>query len=217
MKTLRILLADDHAIVREGLRHILEDQSGWKVCGEACDGIEAVKQAKKLKPDVVIMDVSMPRFDGVKATRSIRSAAPKSEVLVLTMHEPEELLEGILEAGARGFILKTDASRELVTAVETLAAHKPFLSSSALEAAMNKFRRARQGKQRKPRETGLTPREAQVVRLLAQGGTNKEVAKALAISVRTAETHRTNVMRKLDFHSITELTRFAIRNRLLDP
>lgn len=218
MKKVRILVADDHDVVRHGLRSILESQRGWEVCGEASNGVEAVERAKKLKPDVVILDITMPKLDGVEATRQIREAVPQAQVLVLSMHEPDELLHDVLDAGARGYIQKTEASRELVAAVTALKMRKPFFSPGVLETMVEGYvgqerRNNIKGRARK----SLTPRERGIVHLLAEGKSNKEIGATLNISERTAETHRSNIMRKLNFHSLADLVRYAVRNKIITP
>lgn len=212
MKKLRILIADDHEMVRQGLRTVIEEQSGWEICGEATTGREAVSKANALNPDVVIMDFTMPELNGLEATRQIRAALPRAEVLILTMHESEELAREVLAAGARGFVLKSDAGRVLVDAVTALAAHKPFFTSKVaafvLEGYLNPETRE---------NAGLTPREREIVQLIAEGKSTKELADALGISPKTAETHRTNLMRKLNLRSVSEVVRYAIRNKLIEP
>jgi DNA-binding NarL/FixJ family response regulator len=215
----RILVADDHEIVRQGLKALLETQPGWQVAGEATDGRDAVEKAKRLKPDLVILDVSMPNLNGLEAARQIRKALPDTEVLILTMHDSEQLIREVLEAGARGYVLKSDAGRELVTAVETVREHKPYFTSRVSEIVLDGYLRAgsRADAYNAPRMVRLSAREREIVQLLAEGKSNKEVAVSLHISVKTAETHRTNLMRKLDLHSISEVVRYAIRNNIVEP
>lgn len=219
MTTVRILVADDHEIVRQGLRALLEAQPGWQVVAEAVDGREALDKAKRLHPDVVVLDVSMPNLNGLEATRQIRKALPQTEVLILTMHDSEQLVREVLEAGARGYVLKSDAGRELVTAVESVRQSKPHFTSRVSEIVLDGYLNAggRAEVYSAPRTVRLSPREREIVQLLAEGKSNKEVAAALHISVKTAETHRTNLMRKLDLHSISELVRYAIRNKMVEP
>jgi len=197
----RILIADDHQVVRTGLRALLESKSGWQVCAEAANGREAVEKAGQLKPDVAVLDIGMPLLNGV-------------EVLILTMHDSEVLVQEVLEAGANGYILKDDADRNLVAAVDALRRHKPYLSSRVSEAASSAASSDRSSFGRSSRSR-LTPREREILQLLAEGKSNKEVADLLGISVKTAETHRANIMLKLDFHSITELVRYAVRNKII--
>ena len=217
MKTIQILIADDHELVRKGLRTVLENQPGWKVCGEAVNGRQAVELAKKLQPDVIVMDVTMPELNGLEATRQIRKALPKIEVLILTMHESEQLVGEVLAAGARGYILKTDALRLLVAAIESLAQHKPFFTGTASEVVLGGYLRPGQPVRAESRNLPrLTAREREIVQLLAEGKTNKEVAVALGVSVKTVDAHRANLMHKLNIHSVTDLVRYAIRNTIID-
>lgn len=214
---LRILLADDHDIVRRGLRELLEQQPGWTVCAEAATGREAVELAIEHRPQVAILDLTMPELNGMEATRRIRDAAPETQVLIFTMHDSEELVRGVLSAGARGYLLKSDAARQLVPAVESIAQRKAFFSGRVSEVLLEGFL---DSERRRSDELGtdrLTSREREVVQLLAEGRSNKEVARVLDLSVKTVETHRAAVMRKLDLHSVADLVRFAIRNRMIVP
>jgi len=213
MPPLRILVADDHQVVRTGLRALLESKTGWRVCAEAANGREAVEKASAFRPDVAVLDIGMPLLNGVEATRQIRKVSPETEVLILTMHDSEQMIQGVLDAGARGYILKDDADRNLLAAVEALRKHKPYwstrvsaaVSSTALSDVPEGERPARR----------LTPREREIVQLLAEGKSNKQIANYLQISVKTAETHRANIMLKLNFHSVTELVRYAVKNRII--
>jgi DNA-binding NarL/FixJ family response regulator len=216
MTAVRILVADDHEVVRRGVCALLEGHAGFQVCEEAVDGREAVEKAKKSLPDVVILDIGMPVLNGFDAARQIRKVSPASEVLILTMHESEQVIREVLAAGARGYVLKSDAGRDLVAAVEALSRHKTFFTSSVAEMVLQKYLEGNP-ELTQSEATSLTPREREVVQLVAEGRTNKEVATTLNISVKTAETHRTNVMRKLDCHSLSELVRYAIRNKIIDP
>ena len=213
--TTRILLADDHEIIREGLRSVLEARKDWEIVGEATNGREAVKKVAELKPDVVVMDISMPELNGLEAVRQIVKQVPRTEVLVLTMHDSEDLVRGVLDAGARGYLLKSDASRQLISAIEALRLHKPYLTPRVNEVVLRGYL----GEEPLKGETSggkLTPREREIVQLLAEGLSSKEVAGTLHISVKTAETHRTNIMRKLDIHSVSELVRYAVRNHIIE-
>jgi len=217
MRQVRILVADDHSIVRRGVRALLETRPGWKVCGEAATGAEAVKQAKKLRPDVVVIDITMPDLNGFEATRQIRAATPQTEVLVLTVHESEQALREVLDAGALGYVSKSDLDLNLSTAIESILRHKPFLSSRVSEMMLEGY--LKRDVPPKPVGAGptiLTPRQREIVRLLAEGKTNKEVALALGISVKTAETHRNNIMRKLHLRSFSHLVRYAVRHNLVE-
>jgi DNA-binding NarL/FixJ family response regulator len=214
----RIVVADDHAVVRRGLRALLQAQPGWEVCGEAANGREAVEKVKQLKPDVVVLDIGMPELNGLEATRQILKEAPRTEVLILTMHHSEEVVCEVLRAGARGYVLKSDADTDLVTAVKALREHKPFLTSHATQVVMETYAEvcANRGEE-EPARSRLTGREREVVQLLAEGKSNKEVASALGISVKTVEAHRANIMHKLDLHSVSDLVHYAIRNKIVEP
>ena len=210
MTPLSILIADDHAVVRAGLRTLLESRPRWQVCAEAADGRDAVEKAAKHKPHIAILDIGMPLLNGVEATRQIRKASPSTEILILTMHESDDLVQQVVEAGARGYILKDEADRVLLDAVHALSQHKPFFSTRVSEAAVTTDPdSARSSRSR------LTPREREILQLLAEGKSNKEVANLLNISVNTAEAHRANIMLKLDFHSLAELVLYAIRNNII--
>ena len=211
---LRILVADDHHVVRAGLRTLLETEKGWEVCAEATNGREALEKAKELKPDVAVLDISMPLLNGVEATRQIRKLSPQTEVLILTMHDSESLIQEVLEAGARGYILKDDADRSLIAAVKSLQQHKPYLSSRVSDVFAKSL--LSPGDDSPTDRRRLTPREREILQLLAEGKSNKEIGNILSISVKTAETHRANIMLKLDFHSITELVRYAVRNKIIE-
>jgi DNA-binding NarL/FixJ family response regulator len=208
---IRILLADDHNVVRKGLRGTLEEHDDWNVCGEASNGREAVRLALELKPDIVVLDLTMPELNGIEATRQIKKSLPQAEILIFTMHETEEMILKAFEAGARGFVLKSDDELELVEAIKVISQHKPFFTTAASEALLDNLLRPSM------RDSVLTDREREIVQLLAEGKSNKEVAAALNISVKTAETHRATVMRKLEIDSIADLVRYAIRNGLIDP
>ena len=212
MNATRILIVDDHEMVRKGLHSVLDEQPDIKVVGEARNGREAVTKARELKPDVVIMDFTMPELNGREATRQIRKELPETEVLILTMHESEELVREVLAAGARGYVLKSDAGRALVDALKAMAEQKPYFTSKisalVLEGYLNPITRE---------SSALTPREREIVQLVGEGRSTKELADKLGISPKTAETHRTNIMRKLNLHSVSEVVRYAIRNKLVEP
>jgi len=213
MTSLHIIIVDDHAIVRRGVRVLLESQAGWEVTGEAATGREAVDLAKRLRPDVVVMDVSLPELNGLDATRQILKDAPRTEVLVLTMHHSEELARNILQAGARGYVLKSDADQSLIAAVESLRQHKPFLTSTVTEFVLDDYLHRNEEGSASP--TAVTPREREIIQLLAEGKSNKETAAALTVSVKTVEAHRLNIMRKLRLRSVSDLVRYAIRNKIV--
>lgn len=214
MAPLRILVADDHQVVRTGLRTLLESKAGWQVCAEAANGREAVEKASELHPDVAVLDIGMPLLNGVEATRQIRKVSPGTEILILTMHDSEHMIQGVMDAGAHGYILKDDADRNLLAAVESLRRHKPYLSSR-VSAAAAAGPSGTDGIERTARR--LTPREREIVQLLAEGKSNKEIATYLKISVKTAETHRANIMLKMNFHSVTDLVRYAVKNKIIQP
>jgi DNA-binding NarL/FixJ family response regulator len=215
MRAVSLLIADDHDIVRRGLCALIAEQSGWKIVAEAKDGRDAVVKANQFKPDVAILDISMPLLNGLDATKQITKVSPGTKVLILTVHDSDQLIPKILEAGARGYILKTDAGRDLITAVNALLANKTFFTAKAAQIVMDGYL----GKG--PKASGeefsqITGREREVVQLLAEGKSSKEVATILGISTKTAETHRSNLMRKLNCHSVTELVRYAIRNHFVE-
>ncbi len=213
-RAVRILLADDHEVVRRGIRALLESERGVEVCGEAVTGRQAVALAKELNPHVVILDITMPELNGLEAARQIRAEVPNAEILILTMHQSEQIVQDVLAAGARGYILKSDAGRDLLTAVNALSEHRAFVASGVAGVVLDGYLRsvAAANEPAGP----LTGREREVIQLLAEGKSNKEIAVALNITVKTAETHRANLMRKLDLHSLSDLVRYAIRNNIIE-
>jgi len=217
---LRILIADDHEVARRGICALLESHPGWEVCGEARDGREAVELAATLKPQIILLDIGMPNLNGLEAARQILASSPETAILILTMQDSDQVVREVLRAGARGFLLKSDAGRDLVAAVEALQLHRTFfttrVSRMVLEGFLDRDNRPEQH-HRHQEESGdvLTGREREVIQLLAEGKTSKEVAVALNLSVKTAETHRTNLMRKLGLHSVADLTRYAVRNGIV--
>jgi DNA-binding NarL/FixJ family response regulator len=213
---LRILIVDDHAVVRRGVRALLESHEGWEVCGEATNGRDAVEEARRLRPDIVTMDLSLPGLNGLDATKQILHDLPGTEVLVLTMHHSEELAREVLQAGARGYILKRDADEDLIAAVESLRQHRPFLTSAVTEFVLDDYLR-RGAKQDDAALPAVTAREREIVQLVAEGLSNKEVASTLGVSVKTIEAHRANIMRKLHLRSVSDLVRYAIRNNIVQP
>jgi len=214
MNPLRILIVDDHAVVRRGVRALLESQPGWEVAGEAVTGREAVNLAKRLDPDIVVMDLSLPELNGLDAARQILKDSPRTEVLVLTMHHSEELVRNVLQAGARGYVLKSDADESLIAAVESLRDHKPFLTSTVTEFVLDDY--VHRAEEDVVNAGTVTPREREIIQLLAEGKSNKETASALSVSVKTVEAHRANIMRKLRLRSISDLVRYAIRNKIVE-
>src|SRR3984885_6578995 len=217
MPALKLLVADDHEIVRKGFRAILEAQQDCEVVGEAGDGRRAVEMTKELRPDIVVLDISMPLLNGLEAARQIMKSRPQTKVLILTMHESDALIREVLDTGARGYILKTDAGRDLVSAVDALRRNKTFFTSRVSQMILDGFLKGDTRPQdRAPAGARLTPRQREIVQLLAEGKSSKEVAVALNLSVKTAETHRANIMRKLDCHSVSEVVRYAIRNKIID-
>jgi len=218
MGKLRILVADDHEVVRAGVRSLLEGQPDCEICGEAVTGRQAVTLAQQLRPDVAIVDISMPELNGLEAARQILKAVPGVQVLILSMHESEELVREILDIGAHGYILKSDAGRELVAAMRALHQHEVFFTSRVAQIALRAHLNKRHSGEAQPSPNSpLTPREHEVLQLLAEGGTNKETASALGISVMTVETHRANIMHKLGLHSIAELVHYAVRHKIITP
>jgi len=215
--TLKILIVDDHDIIRRGLKGLLTAKQGWEVCAEAKTGREAITLVEQFQPHIVVMDISMPDLNGLEAARRIHKSFPKTGILILTMHFSDQLVRDVVESGARGYILKSDADRDLVAAVEAIASHRTFFTTRASEMLLDDFSRQPSSAEPKvsPRDR-LTSREREVVQLLAEGKSSKEVAVALGISVKTAETHRANIMRKLELHSVSEVVRYAIKNQIIE-
>ena len=207
----RILIADDHDVVRSGVRAILEAQESWEVVGEAETGKEAVDKALATRPDIVVLDYALPVMNGIEATRQIRARVPGAEVLIFTMHDTDTLVREVLEAGARGFLLKSDARKFLIAAVESLVAHKPFFTGKVSETLLESYL----AKRAEAKEL-LTARERSVIQLIAEGQTNKRIASILSISSKTVETHRASAMRKLNLDTTAALIRYAIRNKIVE-
>jgi DNA-binding NarL/FixJ family response regulator len=211
MKRIRILLADDHAVVRQGFKMILAEQPDMEIAGEAANGREAVELAEKIKPDVVVMDVAMPELNGIEATRRLAASAPHIRVLALSMHKDSVYVREILRAGARGYLLKDSVADDLVAAVRAVAGGEGYLSPAISNAVLDDYRKHVTN----PIDL-LSSREREVLQMLAEGKTNKEIAVTLNLSVYTVEAHRGRIMEKLNVHSINELVRFAVRNGLID-
>ena len=214
---LRILIADDHEVVRRGLCTLLQTREGWEVCGEAKDGREAVEKAKQVRPDVVILDVGMPNLNGLAATRQLLQQNPQQKVIVLTITDSDQVIREALDAGARGFVLKSDAARDLISAVEALQHNRMFFTPRVNDMVLAGFLdRGHNGSNgESPKQPTLTSREREVIQLLAEGKSSKEVACLLNLSTKTAETHRSNIMRKLDIHSIRDLVVYAVKNDII--
>jgi DNA-binding NarL/FixJ family response regulator len=214
---LRILLADDHEIVRRGLCALLQRHEGWEVCGEAVDGRDAVQKAKQLKPDVVIVDIGMPNLNGLDATRQLVQHDPNFRVIVLTVTDADQVIREALDAGARGFVLKSDAARDLVSAIEALQSKRMFFTPRVNELLLAGFLEKGHAISRSepPTLPTLTAREREITQLLAEGRSSKEAAALLNLSTKTVETHRSNIMRKLNLHSIRDLVVYAIKNKLI--
>ena len=213
---LRILIADDHEVVRRGLSTLLQTHEGWEICGEAKDGREAVDMARQLKPDVVILDVGMPNLNGLAATRQLSQHNPQQKIIVLTITDSDQVIREALDAGARGFVLKSDAARDLISTVEALQHNRTFFTPRVNDMVLAGF--LDNGHDRsngESKSSTLTPREHEVVQLLAEGKSSKEVATLLNLSTKTAETHRSNIMRKLGFHSIRDIVVYAIKNNII--
>jgi DNA-binding NarL/FixJ family response regulator len=214
---LRILIADDHEVVRRGLSALLQSHEGWEICGDAQDGREVVEKAKVLKPDVVILDVGMPNLNGLAATRLLLQQDPRLKIIVLTITDSDQVIREALDAGARGFVLKSDAARDLVSAVEALQRNRMFFTPRVNDMVLAGFldKGHTGGSGEAPMLPKLTPREREVIQLLAEGKSSKEVASVLNLSTKTAETHRSNIMRKLDIHSIRDLVVYAVKNDII--
>jgi len=208
---LRILVADDHEVVRHGICGLLQSHKGWEVCCQVADGREAVRKAKELKPDIIVLDIGMPKLNGLEATRQILHNDPQMRIVILTLTDSEQVMQEVLKAGARGFVLKSDAAKDLITAVEAMERRRTFFTPRIADLMLQGYQK---GDTSGDLPT-LTPREREVVQLLAEGKSSKEIAVALDVSVKTAETHRMNIMRKLQFHSVSEVIFYAIRNNIV--
>jgi DNA-binding NarL/FixJ family response regulator len=208
---IRIVLADDHILVRQGLKTLLE-REGFQVVAEASDGQEAVKQVLALEPDIAVFDISMPILNGIDAARSLGRAAPKAKVILLTQHGEDQYISGALEAGVRGYVLKSQVGSDLVRAIQQVSQGQVYLSPGVSASVMDAYR----SKSEKPADP-LTPREKEVLQLIAEGKSTKDVASLLGISVKTAESHRTRLMQKLDIHETASLVRYAVRRGIVQP
>jgi DNA-binding NarL/FixJ family response regulator len=215
MSNVRILIADDHELIRRGLVSALADRPEWSIVAEAADGRQACELAARLTPEIAVLDLTMPELNGLDATRQIRASTPKTRILIVTAHESEQLIRDVLDAGAMGYVLKSDAGRVLVQAIEALLDERPFFTSKVARFVLEGYLRSGEDSVTQA-AVALSPRERQIVQLLAEGSNNKEVARALGLSVKTVETHRSNIMRKMEFGSLADLVRYAIRNKIVD-
>ena len=215
-KRFRILIADDHGIVRRGVRSLLGDRGDWEICGEVANGQEAVAEAQRLRPDMVLLDITMPGMNGLEATRAILKEVPGTKVMILTMHESEQVVREVLDAGAHGYILKSDADTDLVNALEAVRQGHPFFASKISQMVLAGYLHPG-SRQQRVSQGELTPRQREVVALLSSGKSNKEVAAALGISIKTAETHRSTIMRRLKLNAFSDLVRYAVRERIIEP
>lgn len=216
MPPIKIVIADDHEIVRQGVKNLLAGEADMELCGEATMGRDAVDLIGKVKPDVAILDISMPGLNGIEVTRQILKTQPKIKVLMFTMHDAEQLVHEVFNAGAKGYLLKSDAGRHLISAIRTVASGTPYFSSRLSQTIFEGFLKKDLPHAPGPADQKSTSREREIIQLLAEGKSNKEVAAVLGISVKTAETHRAAVMRKLGLHSVSELVRYAIRNHIIE-
>jgi two-component system response regulator NreC len=216
MKKVRLLIADDHMIFRQGIKKLLDEEPDLQIVGEAADGREVVKKATELKPDVILMDIAMANLNGLEATKQIKKVLPESKIIMLTMHKNEEYVLQSFQAGASGYILKEGAVEELVSAIRSIHADKSFLSPTVSKTLVDAYlRKMETGKTETPFDL-LTDREREVLQLIAEGFTNREVAKQLFISVKTVEAHRAHIMQKLNIHDIAKLVKYAIQKGLVD-
>lgn len=214
----RILVVDDHDVVRQGLRGLLEKMVGWTVCGEAGNGRDAVEQALALKPDVAVLDLGMPELNGLEAARRILKAVPRCAVVVLSAYQEEAVVRDVIAAGVRGYVLKSESARDLVMAVESVLDGRPFFSAKIADVVLGSMAGRPAGASALDAPAArLTPREREVLQLLAEGNTNKEVAAALGLGVKTTATHRASLMKKLGVRSVGDLVRYAVRNRVVEP
>jgi DNA-binding NarL/FixJ family response regulator len=213
MSSVRILIADDHELFRRGVAAELMQVPGWLIAAEATNGRDAVALAAQLRPDIVVLDLTMPELNGLEAARQIAAADPSARILILTAHESEQLVREVLNAGARGYVLKSDAGRTLVAALQALLGGGSYFTSNVARMVLDGYLRS----ETTDAAQTLSAREREIVQLLAEGNSNKDIARVLNISVKTAETHRSNVMRKMGFESLAELVRYAVRNKIIEP
>jgi DNA-binding NarL/FixJ family response regulator len=212
MANFRILIADDHEIVRQGIRALIESHAGWEVCAEAVDGQDTVEQVEQCNPDLIALDIGMPNLNGLDAARQILRDHPKVKILFLTVYDTDQAAKTAMQMGAKGLILKSDAGKELIGAIETIQRNSVYFSSKMNHAGLGSDLR---GSRRSLEKDTLTPRESEVIKLLAEGKSTKDVAALLGLSVKTAETHRSNIMGKLGLHSVSELVLYAVRNNIV--
>lgn len=210
---LRVLIADDHAMVRRGVRDVVECHQGWEVCGEASDGPEAIDLAMREQPDVVVLDVSLPTMNGLAVTRRLRREVPSASILLFTMHDEDDTISGGLAAGARGYLLKTDSAQHLESAIAALGARRPYFSSTVSELLLD----AAVTERKRSRLECFTMRELEIAQLIAEGNSNKQIARRLGRSIKTIESHRAAAMRKAGVRSAAEFVRFAIKQNLIQP
>jgi DNA-binding NarL/FixJ family response regulator len=215
MSNVRILIADDHELIRRGLVSALADRPDWSIVAQAADGRQACELAARFSPDIAVLDLTMPGLNGLDATRQIRASTPGTRILIVTAHESEQLIRDVLDAGAMGYVLKSDAGRILVQAIEALLDERPFFTSKVARLVLDGYLRSGADSVTQV-AVALSPRERHIVQLLAEGNNNKEVARTLQLSVKTVETHRSNIMRKMEFGSLADLVRYAIRNKIVD-
>lgn len=210
----RIVLADDHEAIRLGVRSMLAAHPDWRVIGEAANGRDALEVIRSTQPDIAILDYSLPMMNGLELTRVIKKEMPRVEVLIFTMHDREDVLAELLTAGARGYLLKSDASKHLVAAVEALAIRRPYFSGNVSQTLLDRFI---ESAAKNSAGTALTPREREIVQLIAEGRLNKEIAAILDLSIKTVETHRAAAMHKLGLKTTADLVRYAVRNNIVEP
>lgn len=217
MPKLRIVVADDHALIRRGICDLLSSEPGWEVVAQAANGREAVEAVGVFKPNVLVIDLAMPEVNGLTAAREVLRAYPKVEIVLLTMHNTDQTIREVLKCGARGYVLKSDAEQDLVSAVKAVSQGKPFFTPSVADVVLKGYLRQDHGHESAKRMPELTTREREVVQLVAEGKGNKDVASALHVSVKTVEAHRSNINRKLSIRNTSDLVRYAVRNSIVEP